>query len=83
MVECRARCFFGLSRAPPCTCRGCCERFANHGLRTALGQAGASRSYDLFLEYAESLGFNTCVGGFDEQLAWAALLPRLLLWGVC
>ena len=24
---------------------------------------------DLFLEYAESLGFNTCFGGFDEELA--------------
>lgn len=24
---------------------------------------------DLFLEYAESLAFNTCFGGFDEELA--------------
>lgn len=24
---------------------------------------------DLFLEYGESLGFNTCFGGFDEELA--------------
>ena len=28
---------------------------------------------DLFLEYAESLAFNTCFGGFDEELA---ALPR-------
>ncbi len=36
---------FSVHRVPlPARAAGCCERFANHGLRTALGQAGASRS---------------------------------------
>jgi hypothetical protein len=33
-------------------------------------QAGALADAvrDLFLEYGESLGFNTCFGGFDQEL---------------
>ncbi len=37
----------------------------------AVSRAGSDldAARDLFLEYAESLGFNTCFGGFDEELA--------------
>jgi ribosomal protein S18 acetylase RimI-like enzyme len=37
-------------------------------LEVARAGALADAVRDLFLEYGESLGFNTCLGGFDQEL---------------